>query len=250
MQAITIILSFIFSMSALSQNELFISGADQTKLHIREFGSGSPIIILAGGPGQNADYLNPIWDTLSKTFRCIVPDQRGTGKSLLAAIDSASLSMENYVNDLESLRNYFNLQKLTLVGHSWGGMLAMEYASKYPGRVENLVLIGPGGPTAKFAGYFNDNMLLRLHKEDLEEASKGPSQLEYPLDAMWPGYFFDRQRALKSKKTTDFGSLFGQKGVRSIAASNYFSIEDERVSLLKNYKGEVSIIQGRQDPIG
>lgn len=250
MKSTTFFLCLLISLSAFCQNELYITGADQTQLNVREFGTGSPVILLSGGPGLNSDYMSPIWDTLSENYRCIVPDQRGTGKSILSIIDSASLSMDSYVQDLESLRTHFNIQRVTLVGHSWGGMLAMEYTSKYPQRVEKLILIGSGGPTVKFANYFNDNRLMRLHKEDMEEAEMLKSQNESPFKAMWPGYFFDRDKGLLSKKDTDFSSLFGQMGVGNISANNYFATGNERVALLKGYSGDVDIIQGRQDPMG
>ena len=48
---------------------------------------------------------------------------------------------------------------MTLIGHSWGGMLSMEYASRHPDRVDKLILLGPGGPTDKFSSYFSDNMV-------------------------------------------------------------------------------------------
>lgn len=250
MKLILIVFISLISLKVFAQREYILSSSDQTQLHVREFGVDEPIILLSGGPGLNADYLKPIWDTLSKTYRCVILDQRGTGKSVISVVDSASMSMEKYVYDIEALQLYLELDKVTLVGHSWGGMLAMEYASRYPEKVQRLVLIGPGGPTALFTSYFKDNMTMRLYKEDLEEAKMLSDQEESTLEAVWPGYFFDREKGLISKNNIDFKSISGQKGVNNITAYNYFSSGDERVLLLKKYKGEVHIIQGRQDPIG
>jgi proline iminopeptidase len=216
---------------------------------VQEFGNGKPVIILAGGPGLNAIYMDSVYKHLSSHYRCIVPDQRGTGKSRLSSVDSFALSMTNYINDLEALRKHLELDQLTLVGHSWGGMLAMEYASKHPLRTQKLVLLGSGGPTDKFFSYFGDNINMRLHKEDQREATVLDSLKQPDLKAILPGYFFDRERSLANKKMVT-AETFGQSGVNKYAITNYVSAKNERVNLLKNYKGEVYIIQGRQDPVG
>lgn len=250
MKNIFLLLSILLSINTFSQSEYFITSADQTKIHVREFGSGEPLIFLAGGPGLNADYLEAIWGNLSSDYGCIVLDQRGTGKSILPKVDSVALTMENYIGDLEALRNHLKLEQLTLIGHSWGGMLAMEYVAKNPKNVKNLILLNPGGPTRSFLSYFPDNIQMRLHAEDTREAKVLDSLGKSDLRAIFPGYFFDRDKALVVKETLDFDSLMGQPGVIGITFSNFFSTQKDRVIHLKKYTGIVHIIQGRQDPIG
>ena len=237
------------SAYAIGQTSYYITGAVGTKLHVREFGNGKPVVFLAGGPGLNAVYLELVWKNLSTKYRCIILDQRGTGKSTLSSVDSVTVNMKNYVNDLEALRNYLKLDRLTLIGHSWGGMLSMEYAAIHPEQTEKLILIGSGGPTGKFFTYFGDNMNMRLHEEDKKEVAMLDSLKQRSLKGRWPGYFFDRKRAIATKPIND-SELFGQPGVNKYAVTDFVSTESERVSLLKNYKGVVYIIQGRQDPIG
>jgi len=216
-------LLLVISISLTAQTGYYIKSADGTQLHIQEFGSGQPVIILAGGPGLNAIYLKPVWDSLSLKFRCIILDQRGTGKSTTTKLDSASFMMLNYVNDLEALRKHSKLQQLTLIGHSWGGMLAMEYASNYPLQVKRLVLLGPGGPTGKFFSYFSDNLMMRLHDEDFAEMKVLDSLKQRRLKAVWPGYFYDRKRALATKAVTDFNLLNYPPAVNTYTVTNYLS---------------------------
>ncbi len=235
--------------SAFAQKSYYVNGSNNTKLYVQELGNGNPVIFLAGGPGLNAGYMEPVWKELSSKYRCIILDQRGTGKSTLASVDSVTVNMENYVADLEALRNYLKLDRLTLIGHSWGGMLSLHYAAMHPENTEKLILLGSGGPTGKFFTYFGDNMTMRLHEEDKKEIAMLDSMKKSSLRGIWPGYFFDRKRALATKPADDT-EMFGQPGISKYAVASFVSTEKERISLLKNYKGIVYLIQGRQDPIG
>ena len=100
-----------FTINAFGQTDYYVTSADQTKLFVQEFGSGKPVIILSGGPGLNPIYLKPAWENLSTNYRCIILNQRGTGRSVLEKVDSATLSMQNYVLDLEALREELKLEK-------------------------------------------------------------------------------------------------------------------------------------------
>ncbi len=195
MKKILFLISVIISTYTFGQNSYYITSSDNAKIYIEEKGNGEPVILLSGGPGLNPDYLFPVWEELSQNYRAIILNQRGTGKSKLSSIDSISMSMENYKNDIEALRKHLKLENITLIGHSWGAMLAMEYASSYPRKVKNLILLGPGGPTSNFFAYFSDNIGMRLNIDDRKEMAELDSLNQSSLKAIWPGYFFDRKIA-------------------------------------------------------
>ena len=233
---------FISTFNTFGQKGYFIKSKDQTSIYIEEKGTGKPVVILSGGPGLNPNYVYPIHENLSAHFRSIILHQRGTGKTIMSKIDSTTLSLEKYVEDLEALRIELKVDKLILIGQSWGGMLSMEYCSRYPGKVEKLVLVGSGSPSMNFANYFSDNINSRLHPEDLVEKPG--------LKRIWPGYFFDRESALISKAAIDFTKISGQPGINSIMVGDYAAKEEQRLANLKNYKGPAYVIQGYQDPVG
>ncbi|MEP6609385.1 MAG: alpha/beta fold hydrolase [Burkholderiaceae bacterium] len=110
------------------------------QLYFREIGNGSPQVILHGGPDFNHNYLLPEMDRLSRVFRLIYYDQRGRGKSSHGVI-AGDVSIESEIDDLDRLRQHFGLESISLLGHSWGGLLAMEYATPHPDRVSHLVLL-------------------------------------------------------------------------------------------------------------
>ena len=250
MRKLFLLFLFFCTLRIAGQTTYFITSFDGTKLSVKEFGKGQPLVLLAGGPGLDAIYLKSIWEQLQNNYRCIVPDQRATGQSELKTIDSISASVDAYVKDLEALRLHLKIDQLTLIGHSWGGMLSMDYASKHPDRVKKLILIGSGGPTGKFFTYFEDNIRMRLHEEDLEEMAELEKMKKSGLKGYWPGYFFDRKKALEIKNATDFDEIMDNLAVTPFVLKSYNATEKERTAALKKFRGPVSIIQGRQDPIG
>lgn len=120
-----------------TEGHLLVGGA---RLYYRHIGSGQPIVVLHGGPDFDQNYLLPEMDRLADRFRLIYYDQRGRGRSG-DGVKPEEVGIRSEVEDLESLRSHFRLDKVALLGHSWGGVLAMEYAIRHPDRVSQLVLM-------------------------------------------------------------------------------------------------------------
>ncbi len=111
-------------------------------LYSREVGQGTSIIVLHGGPDFDQSYLLPDMDRLSDSFRLIYYDQRGRGKSA-DSVRPEDVTLASDIADLEKVRQYFHLDSVVLLGHSWGSVLALEYALRYPDRVSHLILMNP-----------------------------------------------------------------------------------------------------------
>jgi len=110
------------------------------ELYGEMLGSKDPCLILHGGPGLGFSYLRPGMDPLAKRYTCIFYDQRGAGRS--APLLSSSLSpLDQYIEDIEMIRTLLDLNKFTLLAHSWGGFLAAAYAAKYPEYLSKMILI-------------------------------------------------------------------------------------------------------------
>src|SRR5580700_3051876 len=89
--------------------------------------AGAPrLLVLHGGPGADHGYLLPQMLELAKDFELIFYDQRGGGKSKETV--ASVITWETQVGDLARVITEFSLEPLTLVGYSWGGLLAMLYA--------------------------------------------------------------------------------------------------------------------------
>ena len=84
------------------------------------------LLVLHGGPGASHDYLLPQMLALASDYRLIFYDQRGGGRS--RAEDRSPITWQTHVEDLASLVRELSLEPLTLVGYSWGGLLALLYS--------------------------------------------------------------------------------------------------------------------------
>src|SRR5580698_1829477 len=99
-------------------------------IYYTSFGQGPPLMIVHGGPGATHDYFLPYLVPLARHNRLIFIDERGSGKSQKLD-DPAGYTVESMVEDVEAVRQGLVLGKISLLGHSYGGVLAQAYALKY-----------------------------------------------------------------------------------------------------------------------
>jgi len=123
-------------------------GVRGVELFVRRIGAGPAAVVLHGGPGAHHDYLLPAFDALAEGRELVYYDQRGGGRSAVAR--DVPVGWTEHVADLEALRGTWAMDRLTLVGYSWGGLLAVLYALAHPSRVAKLALVSPA-PTWRTA---------------------------------------------------------------------------------------------------
>ena len=111
-----------------------------TELFVRTVGQGDPVIVVHGGPVLEHGYLYKHLEPLAESVHLIFYDQRLSGRSS-ADVDSNDITMKNFVEDIEAIRQHFRLGRIHLMGHSWGGMIAMYYAIEYGENLQSLILL-------------------------------------------------------------------------------------------------------------
>lgn len=122
-----------------------------TRLYVRGEGRGGPeesAIVLHGGPLLDHGYLRGAFGPLHERLTLVYFDQRLSGRSD-GVVDSASVRLDTLVHDIERVRSALDLGPVHLVGHSWGGLLALKYALEHPAHVRSLLLISPMPPSAE-----------------------------------------------------------------------------------------------------
>lgn len=136
------------SHSATSESgQTFDGPAGKIYYEVRGAGSNTPLIVVNGGPGFDHTYLHvaTAWDTLAKNRRVIFYDQRGNGRSD-ALKPGQSCTLADQIADLEALRAHLGLDKVDLLGHSWGGYLSMSYAARHPEHIAHLLIVDSAAP--------------------------------------------------------------------------------------------------------
>lgn len=99
-----------------------------------------PVAFLVhGGPGADHTGFKPTFSGLSRRMQLVYFDHRGQGRS--ARGDKATYTLDNNVEDMEALRQHLGLDKIVVIGASYGGMVALTYASRYPEQVSHLIAI-------------------------------------------------------------------------------------------------------------
>lgn len=130
------------------------------RLYTRRVGGGPSVVVLHGGPGAHHDYLLPQYDLLAEGRTLLYYDQRGGGRSPVPR--EVPAGWRDHVADLDALRGHWGLERLALLGYSWGGLLAMLYALEHPHRIERLALVSPAPVTAAWRDEFERRFAARM----------------------------------------------------------------------------------------
>lgn len=177
MKTVAALLLVLIASSAFAQLSTGAAGLSQTKqnlnvietqvkvgstsLYVRVIGDGQPIIVLHGGPDFDHRYLVPDLDKLKDAFRLIYYDQRGRGRSA-DKVKPEDVTLMSDLDDLDRVRQHFRLDSVALLGHSWGAVLALEYALRHPSRVSHLVLMNPAPVSAADLAAFRKTYLAKM----------------------------------------------------------------------------------------
>jgi proline iminopeptidase len=111
-------------------------------LYVNAIGQGYPLVLMHGGPGLDHVSLLPL-QPCADQYTLIFYDHRCNGRS--EGADVSSMTWENLTADADALRHALGFERWAVLGHSFGGMVALEYALRYPHRVSHLLLMDTCG---------------------------------------------------------------------------------------------------------
>lgn len=182
--------------------EMFID-SQGARLFCRVIGEGDPIIVVHGGPGLSQDYLQPQMTRLAENHQVIFYDQRGCGRST-GELTSDSINIKNFIEDIEAVRKSFGLNKITLIGHSWGGLLSAHYAAKYPDNLHKLVFLNSVPLTSDEFSLFTGEWIKRMSPhfaqiDSIKRSSKfidrDPETIKAYYHMIFSQYCFDPEKS-------------------------------------------------------
>src|SRR6478752_546793 len=107
----------------------------------RQIGT-APVLLLLHGLGCDRHTWDPVWNRLARRYTLLAPDLLGHGESDKPRGD---YSPGGYANGMRDLLTVLGIDKVTVLGHSFGGAVAMQFAYQFPERTERLALVDPGG---------------------------------------------------------------------------------------------------------
>lgn len=140
-------------------------------MYYKIIGTGEPIVVVHGGPGLDHSYFLPQMERLAKNYKLIFYDQRASGRSS-APKDSTGMTLAKFVEDLEGIRQAFGLEKMNLMAHSWGGLVAMHYALAHGDRLKSLLLINSVSANSADAEIADQNLKSRFTRQDSLERAR------------------------------------------------------------------------------
>jgi proline iminopeptidase len=163
--------------AARGAREGYLPGAGGLKLFYRVVGVGSPVIVVHGGPGGAMSDLMPDLQPLSANHRLIGYDQRGGGRSGLPE-DRTLLDARYFVEDLEAVRRFFGVRRVTLLAHSFGSVLVGRYMEMHPDHVDRVIFMGAIGPRVTDAYAFAEEQSRRMPPDARERAHSVVRQMQ------------------------------------------------------------------------
>ncbi len=111
-------------------------------LNVEVMGRGYPLLLMHGGPGLDYQTLLPL-QPLADTYTLVFYDHRCNGRS--EGAEANTMTMDNLTADADALRQALGFEKWAVLGHSFGGNVALEYALRYPQNLSHLILMDTGG---------------------------------------------------------------------------------------------------------
>lgn len=182
------------------------------EIYCKRMGHGVPLLFLHGGPGDEHRYFLPHLLQLADRYELIFFDQPGCGQSQGYA-NQEDYIVVGHAHFLEALREKLGLKKMNLIGQSWGSYLALQYAVKYPDRVERLLLVSALGLTGQGLTLFEKRLLTNLQNRLSEREVIAASLMQ--VDAMvsdearerflyeyiFPSYMFNPDNLSKLTRT-------------------------------------------------
>ncbi len=228
--------------------EIDVAGSGVT-LRARVVGPASPssfAVVIHGGPGLSHHYTRPLERLATATRAIVTYDQRGVGGSS----PTVAHGLDPHVADLSAIVSAFGAARVDLVGHSWGALLAMAYASREPARVSSLVLVDAVPPSK--AAWDRAGERFDARRAALVAEGVVPSLLPLPngpdcsprLIALLPVYYADPRHPA----TKDLAGSSCHTGVNELTwlALGAFDLSPTLAPLT----APTLIVQGAADPFG
>lgn len=143
LSALALLFACAASPAPVQAEGSFTVTGDGVRIWFETYGEGVPIVLIPGGPGGNSDRFRQTHMLLRSIGKIVLMDNRGRGRSDDPGTAPGSFTLDKDLLDVEAVRHALGAEKIIVFGHSYGSMVALAYAARYPERT--LALITSGG---------------------------------------------------------------------------------------------------------
>ncbi len=211
-------------------------------------GQALPIIAINGGPGLSHSYMvqNDLWERIARNRLVVFYDQRGIGASKPLK-PGASQSMDAQVADLDAVRQKLGLDKVAVLGDSYGGMVAMAYAAAHPEHVAKLILSDSPGPSWKSIARVLPEVFPDIEEQNEKDAQSMSSNPDAAARAGLRNHF--KMLFYSPEKRDAYMSHMGDLGQEpAVGAAVHEATRDlDLTAKLAGFKFPTLVINGRFD---
>jgi proline iminopeptidase len=167
-----------------------VAHLNDTEIFYVEVGEGLPCLVMHGGLGGDHSALHPWLDPLGDLMRLVYYDHRGNGRS--GRVPSETITFEQLCSDADALRGHLGFEEVCVLGYSFGGFVALEYALRYPERIGHLILLDTA-PTLHYAEEIEANARRKGATQEQLQALDASAEDETESWRLWkliePLYF-------------------------------------------------------------
>ena len=204
-----------------------------------------PLVAISGGPGSDHRYMRAggSFDALSRNRPVIMFDQRGTSASGPA---TGEPRLSQWAEDVEAVRAASGSDRIDLLGHSFGGMVAMAYAEQYPERVRSLILVDSTAPTLADTRA----LLAEIYPDRIDEWRRTRSALTSRFRAEEMGVFFSMEFVEPGMDEAYLDAVTGL--IYSMEINSALRVDLQQVDLtdaMANFRGPALVVHGRFDAV-
>jgi proline iminopeptidase len=209
-----------------------------------------PMLVVNGGPGLSHAYLMPagIWQQFARKRRVVFYDQRGTGASKPVQA-GAPQTMAAQVADLEALRKGLGLEKIVLLGDSYGGLLAIAYASAHPDHIAKLLLSDAASSNLRTIDHLFDQVFpdaMAQEKQSPPSTASAKEQADEGLRRHFALLFYSLElRDLYFKKLGNSRNLGFEADVAEAVSTD--ALKNDYTPKLAGFAFPTLVLTGRYD---
>ncbi len=207
----TVLLLIVLQTLLVRAQEKYITTSDSVHLYVKVKGQGTPCLFIHGGPGSGSYWFEKFMgDSLEQHFQMIYLDQRGVGRS--SSPEDGNYSLGRIVQDFEEIKTELGIKEWIIMGHSFAGIMQMDYALRYPQSIKGIIMINCTlniRDSYKSSWYPKAGSFLEINEEDYFLNESVPLHTRWDSlinvlnqkDLMWQMGFESRDEMLKIGQT-------------------------------------------------